>query len=177
MNELNNTALARGNYNNVPTSITSNTSIVNLVEGLTITKEADKTNWIDGNLTYTITIDNQSDKSYEQPIVTDIIDTSLVDFIEGSVKIDNVISRNNQYNYNTTTHILTINLKDITPYQTIQLDFSLRKRANKSFILKSNSELKCNGGINLKSNYVTSTNSIIRRYNKNTWCGTPKWRI
>lgn len=177
MNELNNIALAKGNYNNIPTLITSNKSVVNLTSELTITKKTNKTNWTSGNLTYTITITNKTNKSYKQPVVTDIIDTSLVDFIEGSVKIDNVISRNNQYNYNTTTHILTINLKDITPYQTIQLNFSLRKRANKSFILKSYSELKCNDEINLKSNYVTATNSIVRRYYKNTWCGTPKWRI
>lgn len=177
MNKLNNIALAKGNYNNIPTLITSNKFTVNLTNELTITKESKKTNWTSGNLTYTITITNKTNKSFEKPVVTDIIDTSLVDFIEGSVKIDNVISRNNQYNYNTTTHILTINLKDITPYQTIQLNFSLRKRANKYFILKSNPELKCNGGIKLKNNYVTVTNSIVRRYYKNTWCGTPKWRI
>ena len=129
MNELNNTALARGNYNNVPTSITSNTSIVNLVEGLTITKEADKTNWIDGNLTYTITIDNQSDKSYEQPIVTDIIDTSLVDFIDGSVKIDNVTATDTEYKYDTTTHTLTINLKDITPSSNSTITFLVKKKS------------------------------------------------
>ena len=120
MNELNNIALAKGNYNNIPTLlITSNKFTVNLTNELTITKESNKTNWTSGNLTYTITITNKTNKSFEQPVVTDIIDTSLVDFIEGSVKIDNVISRNNQYNYNTTTHILTINLKDIIPYQTI----------------------------------------------------------
>lgn len=129
MNELNNIALARGNYNNVPTSITSNTSIVNLVEGLTITKEADKTNWIDGNLTYTITIDNQSDKSYEQPIVTDIIDTSLVDFIDGSVKIDNVTATDTEYKYDTTTHTLTINLKDITPSSNSTITFLVKKKS------------------------------------------------
>ncbi len=177
MNELNNIALTKGNYNNIPTLITSNKSVVNLTSELTITKKSNKTNWTSGNLTYTITITNKTNKNYEQPVVTDIIDTNLVDFIEGSVKIDNITARNNQYNYNTTTHILTINLKDITFYQTIQLNFSLRKRANKSFILKSYSELKCNDEINLKSNYVTVTNSITRRYNKNTWCGTPKWRI
>ena len=91
MNELNNIALAKGNYNNIPTLLTSNKFTVNLTNGLTIiTKEANKINWTSGNLTYTITIINKTNKSYEQPIVTDIIDTSLVDFIEGSVKIDNV---------------------------------------------------------------------------------------
>lgn len=45
MNELNNTVTATGNYNNIPTSLTSNTSIVNMIEGLTLTKDADKKNW------------------------------------------------------------------------------------------------------------------------------------
>lgn len=55
MNELNNTASANGTYNNIPTSVTSNTSVVNMIEGLTLTKEADKQNWSSGDLTYTIT--------------------------------------------------------------------------------------------------------------------------
>lgn len=42
MNELNNTATSLGTYNNIPTSLTSNTSVVNIIEGLTLTKDADK---------------------------------------------------------------------------------------------------------------------------------------
>lgn len=42
MNELTNTVIAVGNYNNIPTQLTSNTSIVNMIEGLSLTKEADK---------------------------------------------------------------------------------------------------------------------------------------
>lgn len=44
MNELNNIALAKGNYNNIPTLITSNKFTVNLTNELTITKESNKTN-------------------------------------------------------------------------------------------------------------------------------------
>lgn len=42
MNELNNTATSIGNYNNIPTSLTSNVSVVNIIDGLSLTKEADK---------------------------------------------------------------------------------------------------------------------------------------
>ena len=42
MNELYNTVTSNGNYNNIPTTLTSNTSIVNMVEGLSILKEANK---------------------------------------------------------------------------------------------------------------------------------------
>lgn len=36
-----------------------------MIEGLTVTKEADKQNWASGNLTYTITINNSSATSGE----------------------------------------------------------------------------------------------------------------
>lgn len=42
MNELNNTATSLGTYNSIPTSLTSNTSVVNMIEGLTLPKDADK---------------------------------------------------------------------------------------------------------------------------------------
>ena len=42
MNELNNVVTATGTYNDIPTSLTSNTMVVNMVDGLTIKKEADK---------------------------------------------------------------------------------------------------------------------------------------
>lgn len=56
MNKLSNLVTVEGNYNNILTELTSNTSVVNMIEGLTVTKEADKQNWASGNLTYTITI-------------------------------------------------------------------------------------------------------------------------
>lgn len=81
MSELNNIVTSIGNYNSVPTSLTSNTSIVNMVEGLTLTKKADKNNWVSGYLTYTITLDNETDKPYEKPVITDILDNTLVEFV------------------------------------------------------------------------------------------------
>lgn len=128
MNELNNLVTAVGNYNSVPTSLTSNTSVVNMIEGLTITKTADKTNWIDGDLTYTIVIDNKADQTYESPTVTDVIDTNLVEFVNDSVMIDGVKASSSQYNYNEATHTLTINLNNITPSSSSTLKFQVTKK-------------------------------------------------
>lgn len=86
--ELTNTVKAVGNYNNIPTSITSDALVVTMISGLTITKTADKSIWADGALTYTITINNQSTQSYTSPVITDIIDTRLVTFTPDSVTID-----------------------------------------------------------------------------------------
>ena len=97
MNELENTVPSVGNYNNIQTTLTSNTSKVNIISGLTLTKEADKQNWSDGYLTYIITIDNQTNQNYSSPVITDIIDTTLVEFVPDSVTIDNVKAPQEKY--------------------------------------------------------------------------------
>lgn len=99
MNVLNNIVTSVGNYNNIPTSLTSNVSTVSMVEGLTLTKDADKKNWTSGDLTYTIVIDNKTDAAYENPKITDVIDDSLVEFVNDSVTINGVTATSSQYNY------------------------------------------------------------------------------
>ena len=127
MNELNNTVTSTGTYNNIPTSLTSNTSVVNMIDGLTITKDADKKNWGSGELTYTITLDNQTNTTYVNPVVTDVIDGSLVKFVPGSVIINNVAATEDEYSYNEGSHTLTVNLKDITANSTTTLTFRVEK--------------------------------------------------
>lgn len=129
MNELNNTATSVGNYNNVPTSLTSNTSVVNMIEGLTLTKEADKDNWVDGFLTYIITLDNQTNTTYESPIITDVLDDTLVEFVNDSVTINSQKAESSKYNYDNDTHTLTINLDDVTPSGSTTLTFLVAKKA------------------------------------------------
>ena len=60
--ELTNTTTAVGNYNSIRTAITSTASVVTMVDGLTITKTADKPVWADGDLTYTIVIENEAER-------------------------------------------------------------------------------------------------------------------
>ena len=129
MNELENTVTSVGNYNNIPTTLTSNTSKVNIISGLTLTKEADKQNWSDGYLTYIITIDNQTNQNYSSPVITDIIDTTLVEFVPDSVTIDNVKAPQEKYSYNDANHTLTINLDDVTPSSSTTLTFQVEKKA------------------------------------------------
>lgn len=128
MNELNNTATSVGNYNNISTALTSNTSVVNIIEGLTLIKEADKTNWSGGNLKYTITVNNQTDKTYAKPVITDVIDTDLVEFINGSVIINGIEASTSQYRYNNDTHTLSVDLDDVTPSSISTLTFLVKKK-------------------------------------------------
>ncbi len=127
MNELTNIATAVGNYNSISTSITSNTSIVNMISGLTITKEADKQNWASGALTYTIKIANLTDTPYLNPIITDVIDTTKVDFINGSVMLNDVVLEEDKYTFNNNT--LTINLEQVNTQTTDTITFRVNKKA------------------------------------------------
>ncbi len=126
MSQLTNTAISNGNYNNIPTTLTSSTSIVNLIEGLSISIEPDKKNWTDGFLTYQITIENQTELPYENSVITDELDTSLIEFVEDSVMINDIKATTSQYEYNTNT--LTINLGTVGAHQTGIAKFSVKKK-------------------------------------------------
>lgn len=125
---LNNTVSAVGNYNSIPTSITSLASVVTMISGLTITKTADKEVWADGLLTYTIVLDNEATETYTSPVVTDKIDTSLVTFVVGSVTIDGVEATSSEYTYEESTGTLTVNLTDIAPSSKKTITFQVTKK-------------------------------------------------
>lgn len=67
-----------GNYNEIPVTFSSDALVVTMLDGLTVTKTADKTVWADGVLTYTIIVNNQTTESFTTPVVTDILDITLV---------------------------------------------------------------------------------------------------
>lgn len=125
-NELTNTVTAVGNYNSIPTSITSTASVVTMIGGLTIAKTADKTVWADGELTYTIIVDNQTEKNYEEPVITDKLNTTLVEFVDGSVIIEGVAATSSEHLYQTDT--LTINLSTINANDSKTISFKVRKK-------------------------------------------------
>ena len=124
--ELRNTVGAKGNYNSIPTSITSVASVVTMVEGLSITKTADKLVWEDGELTYTIVITNDADQTYENVVVTDILNTTLVELVDKSVTIDSVQATTGEYEYNDGT--LTVNINDIVASESKTVTFKVTKK-------------------------------------------------
>ena len=128
-NELSNLASALGNYNSIPTSITSDAVLVTMVSGLTITKSADKTIWADGALTYTIKIYNHSRDTYAAPVVTDILYGTLVNFVDGSVTIDGVKATESEYSYEEGTNTLKVTLADIAAGGSKTITFQVTKKA------------------------------------------------
>ena len=127
--ELKNTVSATGNINEIPTLINSKASVVTMLSGLTITKTADKTVWANRLLTYTITISNQTTVPYVTPIVKDILDTSLVNFVDDSITIDGVKATAEEASFDTATSTLTVNLTDIEAAGTKTIAFQVTKKA------------------------------------------------
>ena len=127
--QLTNTASVLGEYNSVPTTITSEALVVTMLDGLTVTKTADKQVWADGNLTYTILVDNKSTESYTNPTITDILDTTLVTFVPESVTIGGQKAETSQYSYDEATGQLTITLSDIGPSASETVTFQVAKKA------------------------------------------------
>ena len=112
---LNNTATVLGTYNEIPTTLTSEVLATTLLSGLTVTKTADKEVWADGNLTYTITVDNQTTETYTSPVITDILDKDLVTLLTNTIKINDTAATTSDYEYEEATGKLTVNLSDIAP--------------------------------------------------------------
>ena len=127
--DLSNTVSVLGNYNNIPTEISSEAVVVSMIDGLTVTKTADKMVWADGLLTYTIVINNKADLSYTTPVITDILDTTKVGFVNDSVTINGVKAETSKYTYEESTGKLTINLDDITATGSTTITFQVSKKA------------------------------------------------
>lgn len=128
-NQLTNSVTVVGTYNNLSTSLTSEAVVVSMISGLTVTKTADKMSWADGLLTYTITVENQTNADYVNPVITDILDGTLVDFVTDSVVINSTKAEASQYQYNADTYTLVVNLEDVKPSESTVVVFQVTKKA------------------------------------------------
>ena len=121
---LSNIANVTGQYDAIPTTLTSEAVITEIITGLTILKTADKQNWASGNLTYTVTISNSAENSFETPTFTDTLDTTLIKLVENSVKVNGTDA---QYTYDSTTGLLTVNLETIAKGESTEITFQVQK--------------------------------------------------
>lgn len=126
MNELENTVTSSGTYDSVPISLTSNTSVVKILDGLTLTIAADKTYWKDGNLTYTVTLKNETDNPYEAAVLSDAFDTSLIELVESTITIDGVAATSGEYTY--TAPNLSITLDQVAAQGEKVVKYSVKKK-------------------------------------------------
>ena len=126
---LSNIATVLGSYNSIPTQITSEVLVVSMISGLTVKKTADKMVWGDGKLTYTIEVDNQTNVDYTDPVITDELNTSLIKFVAGSVKLNGVELDSSKYTYDESTGELSITIDTVAASQKSTITFEVEKNA------------------------------------------------
>ena len=126
--ELNNTATVLSNYNSIPTEISTQALVVTMFRGLTATKTADKMIWSDGLLTYTIVVSNDTDYDYVEPVVTNILDISLISLVDDSVTVDGVKISTPQYTWDSSSGKLSISLTDIEAKGKKTITFQVEKK-------------------------------------------------
>lgn len=122
---LTNNANISGTYDSSPLTLESNTVTTQLISGITIQKSADKQNWLSGDLTYTITIQNNADSNLDSPVLTDVLNPDLIKLVENSVQVDGAIK---QYTYEESTGTLTVNLDNIDVGNTATITFRVQKK-------------------------------------------------
>ena len=122
---LTNNANISGTYDSSPLTLESNTVTTQLISGITIQKSADKQNWLSGDLTYTITIQNNADSNLDSPVLTDILNPDLIKLVENSVQVDGAIK---QYKYEELSGTLTVNLDNIDVGNTATITFRVQKK-------------------------------------------------
>lgn len=127
-NKLSNTATALGNYNDIPTEISTQTLVITMITRLTVSKTTDKMVQSDNNLTYTIVINNETGKNYTSPVITDILDTNLITFVADSVTVDGEKLDTTKYTQDETTGKLTINLPDVETNTKKTVTFQVAKK-------------------------------------------------
>lgn len=100
-----------------------------MLDGLQVTKNADKMVWAAGVLTYTITVTNSTAEIFTSPVITDVLDKTLVTFVDGSVTIDGQPAATEIYSYDEASGKLTINLSNIAPSASNTITFQVKKTA------------------------------------------------
>lgn len=122
--KLTNIADVTGTYDSIPTTLTSEAIITDLISGLTIVKTADKQNWATGYLTYTVEITNAAENPFENPTFTDILDPTLIKLVDNTVKVNGTTTT---YNYDTITGKLTVELETIATEGSSTITFQVQK--------------------------------------------------
>ena len=126
--ELINQATILGNYNDIPTEISTQALVVTMITGLTVTKSADKLVWSEGNLTYKMEISNQTETAYTSPVITDILNPDLIKLVNDTIKTDGTPIETSEYTYDENTGKLTINLPTINAKEKKTITFEVSKK-------------------------------------------------
>lgn len=121
---LSNIANVTGDYDAIPTTLTSEAVITEMIAELTIVKTVDKQNCASGNLAYTVTILNSAENPFEKPTFTDTLDPLLISLVENSVRVNGTDAN---YTYDSETGLLTVELETIAKDGSTESTFQVQK--------------------------------------------------
>lgn len=105
-----------------PVVFSSNSVNTTIIQGLTATKTADKTYWVNGPLLYTIKIENNSGDTFTKGILTDVLNTALVT-LDTAYGVEINASKTSDYTF--TAGNLSINLPDLENGGTATVTFQV----------------------------------------------------
>ena len=108
-------------------AIISNVVSTQIIDGLEVTKTANKSYWVDGSLMYNVVITNQSGGLLKNAVLTDNIDTNLVDF-DYNYGVKNKEIYNLEYTLDSGE--LKVDLPELSNNDTINISFQVTKRNN-----------------------------------------------
>ena len=118
-----NKALLNGSYDSSAVELDSNILSTTIVTGLTVTKSASADIWLNGYLTYTVTIANDADEDFVDPIMTDTLDITQIALVDNSVKINGVTAA---YTYDSETGLLTVEIPTVTAGTSATVTFQVQ---------------------------------------------------
>lgn len=113
-----------GNYGEdaIPVTFSSNTVTTTIVQGLTVQKSADKSYWVNGPLTYSIVITNNSGGKLAGGELQDTINTALVTFSQTyGVTIDDTTTQDFTYE----SGVLKVTLPEIADTESKTIKFQV----------------------------------------------------
>ena len=121
---LTNQADFSGSYGTAasPVVFSSNAVTTTIVQGLTATKTADKTYWVNGPLLYTIRIENNSGESFTKGVLTDVLNTDLIT-LDSAYGVEINSSKTSDYTF--ASGNLSIQLPDLEDGGTATVTFQV----------------------------------------------------
>ena len=121
-----NFATIAGDFENVQIEFPSNTLDGTNIAKLDIRKTADPMYWTNTNLTFTLTIHNDTDDPFENLILNDELDPYCA-FVENSVKLNGVVIPPEKISYDKISRILTVEVGTVGPQSAGILTFEVKR--------------------------------------------------
>jgi len=107
-----------------PITFASNLVSTTIISGLTAVLSADKKYWVNGPLTYTVVITNNSGDTYSKGVLQDNLDTSTVSF-DANYGVE--INGSKTSDYTISGGVLSVNLPDVADSGTLTVTFRVNQ--------------------------------------------------